>query len=111
MSDLRSIPQMTTGGTESILLACKTYRDYAREVKGVTRPEIVMPVTAHAAFEKAAQYLNIKIRIAPVNEQSFTVSIKAMKRMITRNTIMVRTVNDARRTDRSFTRERSSATF
>ncbi|EZA59345.1 Sphingosine-1-phosphate lyase [Ooceraea biroi] len=80
---------MTTGGTESILLACKTYRDYAREVKGIKKPEIVMPVTAHAAFEKAAQFLNIKMRIVPVNEHSFTVSIKAMKSMITRNTIML----------------------
>lgn len=81
---------MTTGGTESILLACKTYRDYAREVKGIKNPEIVMPVTAHAAFEKAAQYLNVRIRIVPVNEHSYTVSIKAMEKMITRNTIMVR---------------------
>lgn len=81
---------MTTGGTESILLACKAYRDYAREVKGIKKPEIVMPVTAHAAFDKAAQYLNIKIRSIPVNQHSFTVSIEAMKKSITNNTIMVR---------------------
>lgn len=81
---------MTTGGTESILLACKAYRDYAREVKGIKKPEIVMPITAHAAFDKAAQYLNIKIRSIPVNQHSFTVSIEAMKRSINKNTIMVR---------------------
>lgn len=89
---------MTTGGTESILLACKTYRDYAREVKGIKKPEIVMPITAHAAFEKAAQFLNIKIRIVPVDEDSLTVSIKTMKNMITRNTIMVRDATRCRRT-------------
>lgn len=81
---------MTTGGTESILLACKAFRDYAREVKGIKKPEIVMPVTAHAAFDKAAQYLNIKIRAIPVDPHNFTVSIQTMKKAITRNTIMVR---------------------
>ncbi|XP_076165683.1 sphingosine-1-phosphate lyase [Ptiloglossa arizonensis] len=80
---------MTTGGTESILLACKTYRDYARYMKGIKNPEMVMPVTAHSAFDKAAQYLKIKVRLVPVNPHSYTVSIKQMKRAITRNTIML----------------------
>ncbi|GAB1869432.1 sphinganine-1-phosphate aldolase [Camponotus japonicus] len=80
---------MTTGGTESILLACKAFRDYGREVKGITKPEMVMPVTAHAAFDKAAQYLNIKIRTVPVNPHSFTVSIQAMRKSITKNTILL----------------------
>lgn len=81
---------MTTGGTESILLACKAFRDYAREVKGIKNPEIVMPVTAHAAFDKAAQFLNIKIRAVPVHPHTFTVSIQHMRKSITKNTIMVR---------------------
>lgn len=80
---------MTSGGTESILLACKTYRDYAREIKGIKKPEMVLPITAHSAFDKAAQYLNIKIRSIPVDPHSYTVSIKEMKKAITRNTIMV----------------------
>ncbi|XP_050449057.1 sphingosine-1-phosphate lyase [Cataglyphis hispanica] len=80
---------MTTGGTESILLACKTFRDYAREVKGIKNPEIVMPVTAHAAFDKAAQFLNIKIRAVPVHLHNFTVSIQHMRKSITKNTIML----------------------
>lgn len=80
---------MTTGGTESILLACKAYRDFAKEVKGVKHPEIVMPVTAHSAFDKAAQYLNLRIRSVPVDPISYTVSIKEMKKSITKNTIMV----------------------
>ncbi|XP_011254754.1 sphingosine-1-phosphate lyase [Camponotus floridanus] len=80
---------MTTGGTESILLACKAFRDYGREVKGITKPEMVMPVTAHAAFDKAAQYLNIKVRTVPVNPHSFTVSIQAMRKSITKNTILL----------------------
>ena len=43
---------MTSGGTESILLAVKTYRDRARELYNITEPEMVLPITAHAAFEK-----------------------------------------------------------
>jgi sphinganine-1-phosphate aldolase len=49
-----AVGTVTSGGTESILLAMKTYRDHARATRGVTRGTIVCPVTAHAAFEKAA---------------------------------------------------------
>ncbi|XP_046829566.1 sphingosine-1-phosphate lyase isoform X2 [Vespa crabro] len=80
---------MTTGGTESIILACKAYRDYGREFKGIERPEMVVPVTAHSSFDKAAQYLNIKVRTVPVNSHSYTVSIKAMENAINKNTIML----------------------
>ena len=38
--------QMTSGGTESLILACKAYRDYGRKTKGITRPNIVMPVSS-----------------------------------------------------------------
>ncbi|KAH0560657.1 sphingosine-1-phosphate lyase [Cotesia glomerata] len=85
----KSCGTMTSGGTESIILACKAYRDYAREVKGIKHPEMVIPVTAHTAFDKAAQYLNIKVRAVPLNPKSFTVSINAMKKAISRNTIML----------------------
>lgn len=43
----------TTGGTESILMAMKAYRDWGRTTKGITNPNIVIPLTAHAAFDKA----------------------------------------------------------
>lgn len=82
---------MTTGGTESILLACKTYRDYAREMKGITKPEMVVATTAHSAFDKAAQYLMIKVRTVPVNPHNYRVSIKAMRKAINGNTVMVST--------------------
>src|SRR5690606_32890562 len=47
---------VTSGGTGSILLAMKAYRDHARERRGITAPEIVTAETAHTAFDKAAQY-------------------------------------------------------
>jgi len=56
-----SIPgAMTSGGSESTLLALKAYRDHARASSpGTTEPTIVLPNTAHAAFLKAAHYLDL----------------------------------------------------
>jgi glutamate/tyrosine decarboxylase-like PLP-dependent enzyme len=52
---------VTSGGTESILLAMRTYRDHARAAQGIDTPEVVAPVTAHAAFDKAGQYFGMRI--------------------------------------------------
>nr|CAG4638413.1 EOG090X051L [Cyclestheria hislopi] len=80
---------MTSGGTESILMACKAYRDYAREVRGIRHPEILCAVSAHAAFEKAAQLFRMGIVFVPVDPKTFKADVKAMKRAITRNTCML----------------------
>lgn len=80
---------MTSGGTESILMACKAYRDYAREEKGIKKPEIVLPITAHTAFDKASQYLKIKLHYIAIEPVTTQVDLKAMKRAISSNTIMV----------------------
>ncbi|KAL1460487.1 hypothetical protein WDU94_012467 [Cyamophila willieti] len=79
---------MTSGGTESIMMACKAYRDYAREERGVSLPEIVLPVTAHPAFDKAANYFGMKIRHIPLTKV-YTVDLAAMKAAITGNTVML----------------------
>ncbi len=79
---------VSSGGTESILLAMKTYRDRARQEKGITRPEMVVPVTAHAAFDKASQYFNIKMVHIPV-DQSFRADVEAARKAITRNTVVL----------------------
>jgi sphinganine-1-phosphate aldolase len=63
--DENSCGTMTTGGTESIMLACRAYRELAYE-RGIKRPEMVVPVTAHAAFDKAANFFKIKIHHVPV---------------------------------------------
>jgi sphinganine-1-phosphate aldolase len=79
---------VTSGGTESILLAMKAYRDWARQVKGIRKPEMVVPVTAHAAFEKAARYFNIKMVTIPV-DVNFKADLDAARRAITRRTIVL----------------------
>ncbi|XP_076332013.1 sphingosine-1-phosphate lyase [Tachypleus tridentatus] len=80
---------VTSGGTESILLACKAYRDYAVEVRGIVSPEMVVPLTAHAAFEKASHIMRIKIHFAPVDPTTMQVNIKAMRKLINKNTCML----------------------
>lgn len=57
--------------------------------RGILHPEILVPVTAHAAFDKAAMLLNIGIKHVPLVESSCTVDINAMRKMITKNTVMV----------------------
>jgi len=79
---------VSSGGTESILLAMKAYRDRARDRQGITQPEMITPVTAHAAFDKAAQYFGIKQVRVPVNADC-RAEVTAVERAITRNTVVI----------------------
>jgi len=79
---------VTSGGTESILLAIKTYRDRARIRKGITSPEMIAPTTAHAAFDKAARYFNVKMIRIPVGAD-YRANVAATKNAITRNTVVI----------------------
>jgi sphinganine-1-phosphate aldolase len=79
---------LSSGGTESIMLAMKTYRDWARETKGITKPEMIVPVTAHAAFDKASQYFNIKTVHVPI-DANFRADLNATYKAINKNTIVV----------------------
>ncbi len=56
---------VSSGGTESILLAVRAYRDQAREQRGIEKPNMVVPASAHAAFDKAAAYFGVEIRRTP----------------------------------------------
>ncbi|HSN82663.1 MAG TPA: aminotransferase class V-fold PLP-dependent enzyme [Polyangiales bacterium] len=79
---------VSSGGTESIMLAMRSYRDWARDTKGITSPELVVPTTAHAAFDKSAQYFGIKLVKVPVGADC-RADVSAMKKAINRHTICV----------------------
>ncbi|XP_015798065.1 sphingosine-1-phosphate lyase 1 [Nothobranchius furzeri] len=79
---------VTSGGTESILMACKAYRDLAYE-RGVKYPEILAPVSVHAAFDKAAHYFGMKLVHIPLDNKTMKVDVKAMRRAISKNTAML----------------------
>lgn len=78
---------VSSGGTESILLAMKTYRDRARATKGVTRPEVAVPSTAHTAFDKAGQCFGINVIRVPVHADTLKADVEATRRAITRRTV------------------------
>ena len=78
---------VTFGGSESIMMAMKVYRDQAREELGITAPEIIIPHTAHPAFDKAGEYFGIKMVHAATPEPDFRVDINAVKRQINTNTV------------------------
>ncbi len=79
---------MTSGGTESILMAVKSARDRAREERGVTEPELLAPVTAHPAFAKAAKYLGLSHRQIPIGAD-LRADVKAAESMIGEQTALV----------------------
>ncbi|MCE9667144.1 aminotransferase class V-fold PLP-dependent enzyme [Myxococcus stipitatus] len=79
---------MSSGGTESIMLAVKTYRDFAREKRGITRPEMVAPSSAHPAFDKAAHYFGVKMVRVPVGPD-YRADVAATKKALNRNTILL----------------------
>ncbi|GMG86498.1 pyridoxal phosphate-dependent decarboxylase family protein [Biformimicrobium ophioploci] len=87
--DENVVGTMTSGGTESILMAIKTYRDYARKKRPwVRRPNMIVPETVHVAFEKAAKYFDVKIIRAPIGKD-FRADLAATRKLINRNTILL----------------------
>ena len=84
------VGNFTSGGTESIMLAVKTARDYFRARRPEIRePEIILPVTAHAAFQKAAHYLCLKPVLVPVDPVTFKADPEAIRQAITPNSILL----------------------
>lgn len=78
----------TSGGTESLLLACLSAKMYGLKYKNITEPEIIIPETAHAGFDKAAYYFGIKLHHVPLNKE-YKVDINKMKRLINSNTVLL----------------------
>jgi len=78
---------VTSGGTESLLLAVKAARSRGHE-RGVTAPEMVVPASAHAAFEKGAEYFGVRAVRVPVGDD-FRVDPTVMERAITPNTVLL----------------------
>ncbi|RLN69040.1 hypothetical protein BBJ29_006891 [Phytophthora kernoviae] len=80
---------LSSGGTESIFLATKTHREYFRHKHGITKPEIIACVTAHAAIDKACEILGIKLIKVPMDPKTLKVDLAAVRWSISANTIML----------------------
>jgi glutamate/tyrosine decarboxylase-like PLP-dependent enzyme len=79
---------VTSGGTESCLLAVKTYRDLARATRGVRRPEMILCETAHVAWFKASEYFGVKVRLVK-RDADFRLDAAKVERLVNRNTVMI----------------------
>lgn len=66
----------------------KACRDYARYVRGIRQPEMIIGDSAHAAYFKGAEYFKIKLVMVPVGSD-YRLSGKAVRKAVTRNTILV----------------------
>ena len=79
---------LTTGGTESLLMTVKAARERGRRERGITDAEMVLPTSAHAAFEKAAHYFGVKSVRVPVGDD-YRADVDAMAGAITDRTVLV----------------------
>uniref|UniRef100_A0AAF5DNP2 sphinganine-1-phosphate aldolase n=1 Tax=Strongyloides stercoralis TaxID=6248 RepID=A0AAF5DNP2_STRER len=84
---VNSCGAITTSVSESIFLACLCYKRRALE-KNITEPVMILGVNAHAAFDKAAEILDIKIKRVPCDEYD-GMEIGMMKRLISPEVCMI----------------------
>ncbi|MDT8912605.1 aminotransferase class V-fold PLP-dependent enzyme [Amycolatopsis sp. PS_44_ISF1] len=77
---------VTSGGTESCLLAVLAARDAHPEVSA---PSLVLPETAHAAFHKAAHLFGLRKVLVPVDPETFRADPAAMAAAIDESTVLV----------------------
>lgn len=78
---------MTSGGTDSIVMAVKAARDYARS-RGQKGPaNIVTPFSAHPAFDKAAMMMDLEVRRTPLKD--YLADPAAIEAAADENTIMI----------------------
>ncbi len=87
-TDTGVVGTLSSGGSESIQLAMKTYRDHARATRGITEPQMIVPISAHAAFDKAAQYFGIEIVHIPTGPDG-RADVAATEAAITDNTVVI----------------------
>ncbi len=83
-----AVGTITSGGTDSITMALKAARDFARKEKGVVGPlNIVLPRSAHPAFDKAAAVMEIEVRRTPLN--AYLADPEAMAAVCDAATVMI----------------------
>jgi glutamate/tyrosine decarboxylase-like PLP-dependent enzyme len=84
---------VTFGGTESLINPMLAYRDRGRAEKGITEPEVILPVTAHVALDKAAHLLGIKLLKAPLTDR-WVADVEWIRDHVTANTVAGRLGGD-----------------
>jgi glutamate/tyrosine decarboxylase-like PLP-dependent enzyme len=82
---------MTSGGTDSITMAIKTARDYARSKgKALGKANIVLPQSAHLAFDKACHLMDVEVRRIPImTDGTYQADVEAMIAACDESTVMM----------------------
>lgn len=86
--DSSTVGNLTSGGTESCLLAVKTAKFHAKKHKPNIKPEIIVPYTIHFAFLKACEYFDVKAVIVPVTDD-YRANVQAIEDAINENTVLI----------------------
>jgi glutamate/tyrosine decarboxylase-like PLP-dependent enzyme len=85
-----TVGTFTSGGTESILLAVKATRDaFLAQRPEISRPEILLPDSAHAAFHKAAHYLGLRVVPVAVDPASVTCDVGHVRSLVNERTMLI----------------------
>ncbi len=79
---------LTSGSTESILLAFHYAREKARDEKNIKNPNILIPTHAHYSLKRCAKMLNLEVREIKTNS-NYTTDIEDVKRKVDENTILI----------------------
>jgi glutamate/tyrosine decarboxylase-like PLP-dependent enzyme len=85
--DARTVGNLTSGGTESLLLAVKTARDWGR-ARGIAAPAMILPASAHPAFDKAAHYFGVEIVRVPLGPD-LRADVAATRAALTANAVLI----------------------
>ncbi|MFY1578730.1 pyridoxal phosphate-dependent decarboxylase family protein [Verrucosispora sp. WMMD703] len=80
------VGSVTSGGTESLILAVKTARDARPDI---TAPRIVVPASAHAAFAKAAHYLRVELDTVPIDPTTLRPAVADVAAAVRPETVLV----------------------
>ncbi len=83
-----AVGSYTYGGTESIMLAVKAARDYYRKKHGNSVCELVVPVTIHPSFYKAADYLGLRVKRVGIDEDK-KVDVEQLKEAVSDKTALI----------------------
>jgi glutamate/tyrosine decarboxylase-like PLP-dependent enzyme len=78
-----------SGGSESIISAIYAHREWGRAEKGIDAPEMILPDTAHVAFDKGAHYFGVKVVRAPVDPVTTLVDVDFVRDHIGPNTVLL----------------------
>ena len=79
---------LTSDGYESIFMAMFSYKKKGSDLKGITKPNILLPINANIDFNKACFYLDIEARVIDLDKK-YQVDISQVKKKIDKNTICI----------------------